>query len=134
MQVAPVQLTDPPGERALVEVWVWGVYGIHGLAQGGWVCLVRQGGQERLQQGSAPAISARHLRQRALQAALEILSEPARVRVYLPWGVEEELLSLAERFPQHQLEWAAGFYDRIWRLYGRALAAARGREGSHGSD
>ncbi|MCL6568068.1 MAG: hypothetical protein K6T35_04130 [Meiothermus silvanus] len=109
-RAAPVQAA-PPGERALVEVWVWGVCGVHGLVQGGWVCLVRQGEQERIQQGSAPASSARPLRQRALQAALGMLSEPSRVRVYLPWEAEAELRSVAERFPQHQLEWVPRLYD-----------------------
>lgn len=154
-RAAPVQAA-PPGERALVEVWVWGVCGVHGLVQGGWVCLVRQGEQERIQQGSAPASSARPLRQRALQAALGMLSEPSRVRVYLPWEAEAELRSLTERFPQHQLEWVPRLYDNArgrsplgtgcagtpgrspgctaMRLYALAMAAARGQEKVHGSD
>lgn len=155
-RAAPVQAA-PPGERALVEVWVWGVCGVHGLVQGGWVCLVRQGEQERIQQGSAPASSARPLRQRALQAALGMLSEPSRVRVYLPWEAEAELRSVAERFPQHQLEWVPRLYDNTrgrsplgtgcagtpvgrspgctaMRLYALASAAARGQERVHGSD
>ncbi|ADH65412.1 hypothetical protein Mesil_3622 (plasmid) [Allomeiothermus silvanus DSM 9946] len=113
---------------------MWGVCGVHGLVQGGWACRVRQGEQERLRQGSAPATSARQLRQRALQAALGMLSEPSRVRVYLPWEAEAELRSVAEMFPQHQLEWIPRVDGSARRLYALASAAARERERVHGSD
>lgn len=126
----PFTETDDPR----VEVWVWGVYGIRGLVQGGWACRVRQGEQERLRRGSAPATSARQLRQRALQAALGMLSQPSRVRVYLLWEAEAELRSVAEAFPQHQLEWIPRVDDSARQLYALAFATAREREKVHGSD